>query len=151
MRAASRRAKIVSKSAADFRAFDPLSQPEAAFRENVWESGVLKASRESHEFLARRTRRVDVNEGDSGNESRVLSRSPHSGTAWSSRSLTSRRCHPDPLTCRRRVYWRAQPWRPLESVGRDHPYDLARERRRDRLLVRSWISRRSNCASNEKM
>jgi hypothetical protein len=28
-----------SISAADFRAFNPLSQPEAAFRENVWQSG----------------------------------------------------------------------------------------------------------------
>jgi hypothetical protein len=28
-----------SNSAGDFRAFDPLSQPEAGFRENVWHSG----------------------------------------------------------------------------------------------------------------
>jgi len=28
-----------SNSAADFRAFDPLSQLEAAFRQNVWQSG----------------------------------------------------------------------------------------------------------------
>jgi hypothetical protein len=27
-------------SAADFRAFDPLSQPEARFRQNAWESGM---------------------------------------------------------------------------------------------------------------
>jgi hypothetical protein len=41
-----------NRSAADFRAFDPFSQFEAGFRHNVWESGVLKASRESYEFLA---------------------------------------------------------------------------------------------------
>jgi hypothetical protein len=28
-----------SNFAADFRAFDPLSLPEAGFRQNVWESG----------------------------------------------------------------------------------------------------------------
>jgi hypothetical protein len=30
-----------SNSAGDFRAFDSLSQPEAAIRQNVWQSGAL--------------------------------------------------------------------------------------------------------------
>jgi hypothetical protein len=29
-----------SNFAADFRAFDPLSEPAEGFRENVWQSGV---------------------------------------------------------------------------------------------------------------
>src|ERR1700734_884019 len=41
-----------SNSAADFRACDPLSPPAARFRQDVWQSGVLKASEESYEFLA---------------------------------------------------------------------------------------------------
>jgi hypothetical protein len=39
-----------SNSAADFGSFRRLTQFEAGFRQNVWESGVLKGSRESHEF-----------------------------------------------------------------------------------------------------
>ena len=44
--AAARRNEIAqadkgSISAADFRAFDPLSQPEAEFRQDLWESGTL--------------------------------------------------------------------------------------------------------------
>src|ERR1700733_7750257 len=127
--------KVIEKRsiyAAVFRAFRPLSQPAARFRQNVWQSGVLKTSGESYEFLARRARGVGVNESDSATESRVLSRSPHNGTGWSSKSSTSRRCHPDPLTCRRRVYSRAQLWRRLESVAADHPCDRAHERRRAR-------------------
>ena len=39
-----------SNSAADFRAFDPLSQPEAGFRQNVWQSGTRTACRNTDEF-----------------------------------------------------------------------------------------------------
>ena len=39
-----------SNSAADLRAFYSLSQPEAAFRENVWESGTQNAFRKRLSF-----------------------------------------------------------------------------------------------------
>jgi hypothetical protein len=39
-----------SNSDADFSAFQPLSQPEAAFRQKVWQSGTRNVCRKTDEF-----------------------------------------------------------------------------------------------------